>query len=215
MTKPRTRQSHNFSPVVRAVIAVLFVGVGGGLAFPAVMTLAMSGATARDAGLASGVVTTMTQVGGAFGLAVLATLATARSDGLIADGQSTAAALTSGYQLAFGIGAGLILTGLALTASVLRPPAPNRYTDAAGHRAQEPTLAAGQPQTRPDLSGGQQSLLLPVSRGPECSGRRLVTSCHHTRAAIPTLGRPGAASAAPCSASAISRCRVALPSHRR
>ena len=109
--------------VVDVLPAFLLLGVGGGLAFPTLMTLAMSGATARDAGLASGVLTTMTQVGGAFGLAVLATLATARTDGLLADGQSTAAALTGGYQLAFGIGAGLILVGLGLAVSVLRPAA--------------------------------------------------------------------------------------------
>jgi EmrB/QacA subfamily drug resistance transporter len=107
--------------VVDVLPAFLLLGVGGGLAFPSLMTLAMSGATSSDAGLASGVVTTSTQVGGAFGLAVLATLATAQSDGLLAGGQSAAAALTGGYQLAFGIGAGLILAGLVLAVLVLRP----------------------------------------------------------------------------------------------
>ena len=70
------------------------------------MTLAMSGATQEDAGLASGLVNTTLQVGGALGLAVLATLSTTRADGLLADGERTAAALTSGYHLAFAIGAG-------------------------------------------------------------------------------------------------------------
>jgi MFS family permease len=109
--------------LVDVLPAFLLLGVGGGLAFPTLMTLAMSGATASDAGLASGVVTTMTQVGGALGLAVLATLATAHTDRLLADGQSTAAALTGGYQLAFSIGTGLILASLALTVGVLRPSA--------------------------------------------------------------------------------------------
>ena len=54
---------------------MLLLGIGAGLAFPALMTLAMSGATQRDAGLASGLVNTTQQVGGALGLAVLATLA--------------------------------------------------------------------------------------------------------------------------------------------
>jgi hypothetical protein len=58
------------------------------------MTLAMSGATPQDAGLASGLVNTTVQVGGALGLAVLATLSTSRSDNLIKAGHSTAGALT-------------------------------------------------------------------------------------------------------------------------
>ena len=53
------------------------------MSFPALMTLAMSGATPSDAGLASGLVNTTQQVGGALGLAVLATLATTRTDGLL------------------------------------------------------------------------------------------------------------------------------------
>jgi EmrB/QacA subfamily drug resistance transporter len=66
---------------------MLLLGVGAGLAFPALMTLAMSGATATDSGLASGLVNTTQQVGGALGLAVLATLSTTRSDRLLAEGQ--------------------------------------------------------------------------------------------------------------------------------
>ena len=61
--------------------AMVLFGAGAGLAFPALMTLAMSGATPSDSGLASGLVNTSMQVGGAIGLAVLATLATERTDG--------------------------------------------------------------------------------------------------------------------------------------
>ncbi|MGC1853553.1 MAG: DHA2 family efflux MFS transporter permease subunit, partial [Solirubrobacterales bacterium] len=59
---------------------MLLIGVGIGISFPSLMTLAMSGATPEDAGLASGVVNTTAQVGGAIGLAVLATLAAERTD---------------------------------------------------------------------------------------------------------------------------------------
>jgi EmrB/QacA subfamily drug resistance transporter len=101
---------------------MVLLGVGAGLAFPALMTLAMSGATASDSGLASGLVNTTQQVGGALGLAVLATLSTTRTDGLLEDGESTAEALTGGYQLAFGIGAILVAAGVALGLALLREP---------------------------------------------------------------------------------------------
>jgi MFS family permease len=100
---------------------MLLLGTGAGLAFPALMTLAMSGATQSDAGLASGLVNTTVQVGGAIGLAVLATLATARTDGLLADGESTASALNSGYHLAYLIGGGLVLAAIAVAVTVLQP----------------------------------------------------------------------------------------------
>ena len=100
---------------------MVLLGVGAGLVFPALMTLAMSGATQSDSGLASGLVNTTQQVGGALGLAVLATLATTRSDTLLADGQSTAQALTDGYHLAFTVGAGLVAFGIVLALAVLKP----------------------------------------------------------------------------------------------
>ena len=68
---------------------MVLLGTGAGVSFPALMTLAMSGATPSDAGLASGLVNTTAQVGGALGLAVLATLSASRTDALIADGEST------------------------------------------------------------------------------------------------------------------------------
>jgi len=101
--------------------ALILLGVGIGVSFPALMTLAMSGATQADAGLASGLVNTSAQVGGALGLAVLATLSTTRSDNLIHDGKSTAAALTSGYHLAFLIGAALVVAAIVVAAAVLEP----------------------------------------------------------------------------------------------
>ena len=61
----------------------------------------MSGATPSDAGLASGLLNTTVQVGGALGLAVLATLSTEQTAGRLADGEAAPHALTAGYQLAF------------------------------------------------------------------------------------------------------------------
>jgi EmrB/QacA subfamily drug resistance transporter len=95
---------------------MLLLGTGAGLAFPALMTLAMSGATKSDSGLASGLVNTTTQVGGAVGLAVLATLATERTDGLLGDGVARDSALNSGYHLAYLIGA--VLIGIAIVVAL-------------------------------------------------------------------------------------------------
>jgi EmrB/QacA subfamily drug resistance transporter len=99
---------------------MVLLGTGAGLCFPALMTLAMSGATPDDAGLASGLINTTAQVGGALGLAVLATLSASRSSVLIGDGETSVAALTSGYHLAFGIGAALVVVAIAIALTVLQ-----------------------------------------------------------------------------------------------
>jgi EmrB/QacA subfamily drug resistance transporter len=101
--------------------AMLLLGTGAGLTFPSLMTLVMSGATKADSGLASGIANTTLQVGGALGLAVLATLSASRTETLRADGESTASALTGGYHLAFGIGAALVLAAIVVAVTLLRP----------------------------------------------------------------------------------------------
>ena len=95
-------------------------GIGAGLAFPSLMTVAMSGVEMSEAGLASGLVNTAAQVGGAIGLAVLATVSASRSDDLIASGTAEAQALTDGYHLAFWIGVGLVVVAIAVAALVIR-----------------------------------------------------------------------------------------------
>jgi MFS family permease len=106
--------------LVDVLPSMVLLGVGAGLSFPSLMTLAMSGATQSDSGLASGLVNTGQQVGGALGLAVLATLSTTRTDELLRDGESTASALTDGYHLAFMIGAGLVVAAIVVALTVLR-----------------------------------------------------------------------------------------------
>ncbi|HSD77101.1 MAG TPA: DHA2 family efflux MFS transporter permease subunit [Solirubrobacteraceae bacterium] len=107
--------------VTHVLPVMLLLGTGVPLAFPALMTLAMSGATEEDAGLASGLVNTTVQVGGALGLAVLATLAATRTGDLRDAGASTAAALNGGYHLAYLIGAALVLVAIAVALVVLQP----------------------------------------------------------------------------------------------
>jgi EmrB/QacA subfamily drug resistance transporter len=102
---------------------MVLLGIGAGLCFPSLMTLAMAGATPEDSGLASGLVNTTLQVGGALGLAVVATLSTSRTSTLLAGGDSTASALTGGFHLAFLIGAGLVVAAIGVAVAVLRPAA--------------------------------------------------------------------------------------------
>jgi MFS family permease len=101
--------------------AMILVGAGAGLGFPALMTLAMSGATPEDSGLASGLVNTSVQVGGAIGLAVLATLASQRTEDLQAAGESMASALTGGFHLAYLVGAGITVVAMIVAVVVLEP----------------------------------------------------------------------------------------------
>jgi MFS family permease len=101
---------------------LLLVGFGCGACFPALMGLAMSGATPSDSGLASGLVNTTAELGGAIGLAVLNTLAAGRTKNLLADGASEASALNGGYHLAYAVGA-LLLVAAAVAAVVLLRPA--------------------------------------------------------------------------------------------
>jgi EmrB/QacA subfamily drug resistance transporter len=107
--------------VIDVLPSTLFIGAGVGTAFPALMTLAMSGATPEDAGLASGLVNTTMQVGAALGLAVLATVSATRTETLLADGESMTSALTGGYRLAFVIAAALVATAIGVALTVLRP----------------------------------------------------------------------------------------------
>jgi predicted MFS family arabinose efflux permease len=103
--------------VIDILPALVLIGTGAAVCFPALMTLAMSGATPQDAGLASGLVNTTVQVGGALGLALLATAASTRTHALGAGD----AALVGGYHVAFAIAAALALAGIAVAATVLRP----------------------------------------------------------------------------------------------
>jgi MFS family permease len=96
------------------------LGLGAGLFFPALTTLAVSGVAPDEAGLASGLINTSLQVGGSIGLAVLATLAATRSDELLANGDPTASALTGGYHYAFVVAAGLVLAATVVALTVLR-----------------------------------------------------------------------------------------------
>jgi len=155
--------------VIDLLPAMILIGLGAGLGFPSLMTLAMSGVQPSDSGVASGLVNTSVQVGGAIGLAVLATFATERTEGLLADGEPAAEALNAGFHLAYVIGAGLVLVGIVIAVTVLRAGLPEAAAEPVTEAA---AGAAGRPliQARP----------LPnyiVGGGCEETGMRVVIGC--------------------------------------
>jgi len=105
-------------------IPLLLTGLGAGISFMPLLTIAMANVPARDAGLASGLVNVSMQMAAAVGLAVLGVIATHRTKTLLAGGDAPAGALTSGYHLAFLIGAGCVALGIVVALVVLRRSAP-------------------------------------------------------------------------------------------
>jgi EmrB/QacA subfamily drug resistance transporter len=101
--------------------AYLLFGIGAGMTFMPLTTIMMAEIPAADAGVASGVGNVTMQVGGALGLAALGTISSGHTQALVAQGQSIAGALTSGYQLGFGIAAACVATGLVIVLVVLSP----------------------------------------------------------------------------------------------
>ncbi|OLC23828.1 MAG: MFS transporter [Actinobacteria bacterium 13_1_40CM_2_65_8] len=118
--------------------AYLLFGIGAGMSFMPLMTIMMADVPAADAGVASGVANVTMQVGAAFGLAALGTIATDHSRTLIAQGNSIVSALTGGYQLGFAIAAACVATGLLIVVVVLR--------SAGGMRSQRP-IARPEPES--------------------------------------------------------------------
>jgi MFS family permease len=99
---------------------MIFMGFGGGITFNPLLLAAMGDVAPTEAGLASGIVNTAFMMGGALGLAVLASLADSRTNTLEASGESALAALTGGYQAAFLVGAVFAVAGAVLAAVLLR-----------------------------------------------------------------------------------------------
>ncbi len=108
------------------LVPMALLGLGGGLTFPALTMLAMAGARPEDAGLASGLLNTTGQVGGALGLAVLAAAAAGRAGALAASAVDPAAALAGGYHLAWMLSAGGVVASGLIAALTLRAPAADR-----------------------------------------------------------------------------------------
>ncbi|MDJ0346857.1 MFS transporter [Streptomyces sp. H10-C2] len=126
-------------------------GFGMGLAVPAVIMRAMSGAAPSDAGLASGLNSTAQQSGAAVGLAVLATVATTRSNSLLSKGAENVSALRDGYSLAFLFSAGFVALGFLATYFILKDApkpdpevSPSQDQQDAGESTGHPTRVSGE-----------------------------------------------------------------------
>jgi EmrB/QacA subfamily drug resistance transporter len=122
--------------------ALILLGLGQGLAFLPTVTLAMSGATSDDAGLRSGLVNVSQQMGGALGVAVLASVSTSRTDRLLADGGTHGTALLAGYHLAYVVAAVIVAAAMIAAITLIRSrPLP---VTTAAHDAPEPAAATSQ-----------------------------------------------------------------------
>ena len=124
--------------VVDVLPASLLIGLGAGVAFNPLLLAAMSGVAPSESGLASGIVNTSFMMGGALGLAALASIATARTDRLSGAGEATLDALNGGYHAAFLVG-GLFVVLSAVLAALLLRSRPAEH--GAGEMGGDPALA--------------------------------------------------------------------------
>jgi len=116
--------------------ATIALGIGAGIAFNPILLAAMSGVAPEQAGLASGVVNTSFMMGGAVGLAILASLAASRSNDQLASAEDSFVALNSGYHLAFLVGAVFLVAAGSVGAALLRVDTPQVvHGEAAPHGA--------------------------------------------------------------------------------
>jgi MFS family permease len=110
--------------LVDVLPSMLLLGLGAGIAFNPVLLAAMSDVAPEESGLASGVVNTSFMMGGALGLAVLASLATSRTDSLRSGGHGPLDALVGGYHIAFVVGAVFAAGAAVLGGTLLRTMRP-------------------------------------------------------------------------------------------
>ena len=120
----RAGQDAGYAP--GPLLAFVLVGIGGGLTFVPLLTIAMSEVPPADAGIASGIVNVSMQVSAAIGLAAFGSIATSRTRDLVAQGDPSGQALLGGYHLVFSVAALLVVAALLLAVTLLRSPRPER-----------------------------------------------------------------------------------------
>ncbi len=129
------------SYVADVLFPSILAAIGLGLAFVSMMVASVSGVETHEAGLASGLINTSQQLGGALGLAVLVSVANSRIDDLAASGSSMPVALTEGFQSAFLVGAGLAIAGAVLAVVLVSSKASREHAEAAQRGELEPAAA--------------------------------------------------------------------------
>jgi hypothetical protein len=118
---------------VDVIPAMALLGFGAGIAFNPLLLAAMNDVPPTESGLASGMVNTSFMMGGALGLAVLASIAAAHSQDAVELGASALESLNSGYRLAFGVGAGFAILAALIAAASIRKQAAQAAVSAPGH----------------------------------------------------------------------------------
>ena len=122
----------------------LLAAAGFGFAFVSVTIAAVTGTRPHEAGLASGLINTSQQIGGALGLAILATIANSRTQSLFHSGvHSASVALTKGFDRAFLVGAGFALVGAILAFVLISSRDSREQSVAARSGDPAPAAAAG------------------------------------------------------------------------
>ncbi|MEW1861198.1 MFS transporter [Streptomyces sp. NBC_00669] len=137
---------------------ILLMGVAFGLVMPSLLTLGMAEAGPADSGLVSGVFNTAQQIGGALGLATLASIAGTRTEHRLAAGRTATTALADGYHLAFVVAAGLLTAAAVLAGVLLRTPAGQAPA------GQSPTGTAGPDELGVSSSRGSRPAPGPAGR---------------------------------------------------
>jgi EmrB/QacA subfamily drug resistance transporter len=121
---------------------MILLGLGGGMSFNPLLLAAMSDVDTSESGLASGVVNTTQMMGGALGLAVLASLAASRTDSLLSSGDGATAALNGGYHAAFLVGAAFAALGALIASLLVRAAMPAAAEHAGTPEAEEEVTSA-------------------------------------------------------------------------
>ena len=129
--------------VVDVLPSMILLGFGAGMAFNPVLLAAMSDVEPSESGLASGVVNTSFMMGGALGLAVLASIAAHRTTTLTAEGEDHLSALVGGYHVAFVVGAIFAIAAAGIGASLLRVKGLSGAEHGEAAPSAEPAVATG------------------------------------------------------------------------
>jgi EmrB/QacA subfamily drug resistance transporter len=134
--------SANGSYVGDILFPSLLSAFGLGFAFVSMTVAAVAGVEGHEAGLASGLINTSQQIGGALGLAILAAIANSKTDNLIGDGVARAQALTEGFSTAMTVGAGFAIAGALMALFAISGKTSREHAEAAQRGDVEPAAAA-------------------------------------------------------------------------